>query len=330
MLTLFTFVMEDPMQRRFTQLTDVIATLWRTSPSLTATGLLMLPVLAAAGIGLWLDPRMITGVPAWLKPAKFAASIAIYTLTLAWVFTYLTAWVRTRRIVGRVTVITMLLEIVIIVLQAARGRTSHFNIGTPFDATLFMTMGSAIVVQTVASIAVAVALWRTTFTDRAFGLALRLGLTLTIAGAATGGLMTRPTQAQLAEARSARMVVAGAHTVGAPDGGPGLPGTGWSLEHGDLRVPHFIGLHALQAFAVLVLVLPRRWSGSRRVRMMIAVAASYTGLFMILLWQALRGESVAAPAHATLALLVAWAVFSAAVVRLAAAHRERAYSPAIV
>jgi hypothetical protein len=318
------------MSHRRTLLTDAVATLWRTSPSLTATGLLMLPVLAAALVGVWLDPRMITGVPAWLKPAKFAASIAIYTLTLAWVFTYLAASVRTRRIVGRVTAVTMLLEIVIIALQAARGTTSHFNVGTAFDAVLFTTMGTAIVGQTLASIAVVVALWRTSFTDRALGWALRLGLALTIAGAATGGLMTRPTGAQIADAKAARMVVAGAHTVGAPDGGPGLPGTGWSLDHGDLRVPHFIGLHALQALALLALVLPRRWSGSRRARVMIAAAASYAALFVILLWQALHGESVAAPAGTTVALLVAWAVVSAAVAWMAAGHVERVYSPAIV
>jgi hypothetical protein len=310
------------MQPTHAHLRLLVTRLWRADAPLTAVGLIMIAALAAFTLGLWLDPRTIAGAPAWLKPAKFAASIAIYTLTLAWVFTYLPAWTRTRYIVGRVTAVTMLIEIGIIGGQAWRGTTSHFNVGTVVDGVLFTIMGVAIVVQTLTSVAVAVALWRQTFADRALGWALRLGLTLTIAGAFTGGLMTRPTEAQLAEARTTRLAIAGAHTVGAPDGGPGLLGTGWSLEHGDLRVPHFLGLHALQALALLALATPRRWSEARRLRVTFIAAASYTSLFGILLVQALSGEPVAAPGTITLVTLAAWAALTGGAVWLSGGSRS--------
>ncbi len=280
---------------------------------LAATGLLMLVVLLGAVVGLVLDPRTITGAPAWLKPAKFAASIAIYTLTLAWVFTHLGDWPRTRRVVSTVTAVTLVLEMIIIVLQASRGTTSHFNVGTPLDLALWVTMGCAIVVQTLTSVAVAVAVWRHRFGDPALGWALRLGMVMTIVGASTGGLMGGPTSTQIAQARQTdRMAIAGAHTVGAADGGPGLPGTGWSLEHGDIRVPHFVGLHALQAMLLVFLVLSRRQLHERTMVTLIAVAGtSYITLFAILLWQALRGQALIQPDAATLAVLTVWATGTA-------------------
>jgi hypothetical protein len=188
------------------------------------------------------------------------------------------------------------LEVAVIDAQAWRGTTSHFNVSTPLDAMLFVVMGGAILLQTFVSIAVAVALWRQPFTDKALGWALRFGMTLTIAGALTGPLMTRPTAAQLADARAGKhMTVAGAHSVGGLDGGPGLPLTGWSREHGDLRVPHFIGLHAIQALALIAVGL-RRWRRPEavRVRAVLAATASYASLCLLLLWQALEGQSVVA------------------------------------
>jgi len=295
-----------------TLLTTFLTHLWRTSPSLTVTGVLMVPMLLVALAGLVLDPRLIAGAPTWLKPAKFAASIAIYAFTMAWAFTYIPDWVRTRRLVGWITGVVLVVEMAIITLQAARGTASHFNFGTPLDATLFSIMGGAIMLQTLAAVAAAAALWRQRFDDRALGWALRVGLTVAIVGASTGGLMTSPTSEQLDQARGGQMTVVGAHTVGAPDGGPGLPGTNWSLEHGDLRVPHFAGLHAFQALPLVALVLPAAWPARRRTRLVAVAATSYTGLFVILLWQALRGEPLVGPGVATLSALALWALASGA------------------
>jgi len=283
--------------------------LWRGSPPLTAVGLLMVVVAGASLVGLLVDPRVITGAPAWLKPFKFAVSTAVYSLTLAWIFGWLSGWPRVRRVVGWTTAIVFVLEVALIDLQAWRGTTSHFNVATPLDATLFFVMGGAILLQTLVSVAVAVALFRQRFADRALGWALRFGMTLTIAGALTGPLMTRPTEAQLADARAGgRMTITGAHSVGGLDGGPGLPVTGWSREHGDVRVPHFIGLHAIQALA-LIAVGVGRWRAPEavRVRMVLAATAGYASLFLLLLWEALRGQSVMAPDATALASIAVWA-----------------------
>jgi hypothetical protein len=292
----------------------MVSTFWKGSAPLTATGLLMLVALAGAVIGLAVDPRIITGAPAWLKPAKFATSIAIYTFTLAWIFSLIPEWRRTRLIVGWTTAVTMVLEMALIILQAFRGTTSHFNVATLFDGVVFTTMGAAIVVQTLSTVAVAAALWRQPFADRALAWALRLGMTMTIVGGLTGGLMTGPTSQQLDAARAGgRMTVVGAHTVGGPDGGPGLPGTGWSTDHGDLRVAHFLGLHALQALPILALVLARRRvSDLVRLRLTITAAVSYMALFGILLSQALRAQPLFAPDALTIALFSVWAFLTVA------------------
>jgi hypothetical protein len=309
----------------------MVSKFWKGSAPLTATGLLMLVVLSGTVIGLAVDPRIIGGAPAWLKPAKFAASIAIYTFTLAWIFSLIPEWRRTRRIVGWTTAVTMVIEIALISLQAFRGTTSHFNFATLFDGVVFTIMGAAILVQTFSTVAVAAALWRQQFADRALGWALRLGMTMTIVGGLTGGLMTRPTPYQLETARAGeRMTVVGAHTVGGPDGGPGLPGTGWSTEHGDLRVAHFLGLHALQALPILALVLARRrLSELVRLRLTIVGAGSYMALFAILLSQALRAHPLLAPDPLTIALLSVWALVTAAgtVVSAAGVKRCRKTAP---
>src|SRR3977135_4371488 len=91
-------------------LTDVTRRLWQTSRPLTAAGLGLLVVFGVMLAGLAVDPRVITGAPAWLKPAKFAISTGVYALTLAWVMTYLRGWPRLTPLVGWSTAAVPLIE----------------------------------------------------------------------------------------------------------------------------------------------------------------------------------------------------------------------------
>ncbi|MBV9223682.1 MAG: hypothetical protein JOY85_06620 [Acidobacteriaceae bacterium] len=269
--------------------------LWKESKALTALSVVMLTAFALSTAGIVLDPRTITGVPAWLKPAKFAISIAIYAGTLAWMFQYITVGRRFVRWLGIITAAVGAIEIVIIDLQAARGTTSHFNATTPLDAALFGVMGLAILILWLASVGICVVLFRQPFSNRAWGWSLRLGMLITVIGSFAGGLM----------------VHYGAHTVGAADGGAGLLGLGWSSTHGDLRIPHFFGLHGMQVIPLLYWLFIRNWRGAQTQFVAIA-AASYFAFIVLLAIQALRGQSIIDPDGLTLAAGTAWLLLTAA------------------
>ena len=250
---------------------------WALNAPLTLLGILMGGTLLAALVGLVVDPRVITGAPAWLKPAKFAISVAVYSFT----FVYLLQFVRGRRwlvaFAANVTALALLVEVAILVGQVIRGTTSHFNYSTPLDATLFQIMGGFIIPMWTMALILGVLLLFQRMPDPVWAWALRLSVLLALVGMGVAFLMTSPTAAQLAEAQAGKeLLIIGAHTVGAADGGPGLPFLGWSTVAGDLRVPHFFGLHALQVMLILglLLTLPAaramlgvgsgwRWSGRR-------------------------------------------------------------------
>lgn len=280
----------------------------------------MTAALVVSCIGIAADPRVITGAPAWLKPAKFAISTAIFSASIAWLYRYITVWPGLMRAIGWILSAVLIFEVAIIDIQAARGTTSHFNAATPLDAALFAVMGAAIAVLWLASGAIAIALFRQKFQNPAWGWLLRLGMLITVIGSAAGGLMIRMTPEQSAAARMTHSVqTVGSHTVGAPDGGPGIAGVGWSTQHGDLRVPHFFGLHGLQIipFAGWFIIRRRRLEATRQTGFAFAIAGSYLGLLAILTWQALHGQSVIDPDPVTLAALALWIAATIAAIAFA-------------
>jgi hypothetical protein len=275
-------------------------------------------LLLVAGVGLLVDDRTVLGQSTWLKPAKFASSFIIYALTLAWLLAHLRRARRFARWTANVVAVAGLLEVAAIALQAARGRPSHFNSNTPLDELVWQSMGAFIGVLWVGTLLLAIVLWRERMPDATVTWGVRLGMVLLLAGLLQGGLMLRPTGEQVALDDRGVDTLLGAHAVGVPDGGPGLPLVGWSTTGGDLRVGHFVGIHGLQAMlivAILVSWLVR--DEVRRTRLLFVAAFAYAGLFALVTWQALRGQPVTAPDGATLAALAALAVATAVAAALA-------------
>jgi len=286
---------------------------------------LMILAAAMAGlvvvgiVGMLADSRVLTGLPIWDKPTKFSLSILIYSVTWAWLIAQLD---RARRVAwwaGTVSAVFLGVEMVILVGDVVRGTTSHFNMSTPLDATLWMVMAGAIAAVWIATLLVSAILFRNPGPDRARNLAIRAGAVIAVIGMALGFLMTTPQAAQLAAGGK----ILGAHTVGLADGGPGLPLLGWSTVGGDLRIPHFVGMHALQLIPLMLIggeLLSRRNRALRspgvRFRLVGVATAGYTGLLALLTWQALRGQSIVHPdtlTAACLAVIVAGVLAGAAV-----------------
>ncbi len=285
--------------------------------SLLAFSWAMAALAVVAAAGLLVDDRVLVGAPIWFKPFKFAVSFAAYGLTLAWMLSRLTTPSRTARWAAHTVVVAGLVEMAIITGQTIRGRRSHFNVETPLDRGLFATMGVTVAVLWVATLVLAVLLFRARLGDRAATWAIRLGLLIALAGLLLGGLMVTPTPDQ--EAAGALRTALGAHSIGVPDGGPAMPLIGWSTTGGDLRIPHFVGMHALQALPLFLYgieALAGRFTRLRdervRLRLVLVAAGTTTALLALVTWQALRGQALIHPDGATLGTLAALTAATAA------------------
>lgn len=294
---------------------DAVAHALRWHRPLMLLAVVCVVVAALAAAGLLLDDRMVLGAPVWLKPVKFAVSFALYTVSLAWMISLSGRFTRLLWWAGTVSAVFSIAELGLIFMQAGRGQQSHFNNSTAFDTAVYTAMAVAVGVIWTATLVVAVVLLFQPLADAATRWAIRLGLLVSLVGMAIGVLMVLPTPEQEAQdSAGIDVAIEGAHSVGVPDGGPGLPVTGWSTTGGDLRVAHFVGIHALQfipLIAVLLITQAGRWAVLRdsriRARLVGVGAAGYTGAVALLTWQALRGESLLHPGGASIVAAAALA-----------------------
>ncbi|MFF4987117.1 hypothetical protein ACFY19_08005 [Streptosporangium saharense] len=263
--------------------------------------LLMSAIMAVLAVislfGVFLDHRVLDGLPIWLKPLKFTLSFVAYGLTWAWLLSLRRTAQRMSWLLGSVMATASVVEITVIISQVIRGRHSHFNFSTALDSSLYALMGTTVMVLMLTNLAAAFLVLFERQATPADTWAIRIGLVVSAAGLAVAILMLPPTSAQLADTTAA---VLGAHSVGVPDGGPGLSLLGWSTTGGDLRVPHFFGMHALQVLPLLALLTRGIRDQVVRLRLVLIAGAGYTGLVALVTWQALRGQPLVRPDALTL------------------------------
>ena len=250
-----------------------LSTLRSRNPVLYGFGLICL-ISGVICVGLSLTTiGQVLGINAFIKPAKFFLSVCIFCWTMAWILPLLNR-PRAVSVYAWMVVSVMLFELGVIVVQAARGKLSHFNASSVLDAILFAAMGMAITLLTAWTGYMGILFFRLKMgaVNAAYLWGIRLGILLFVLFAFEGFFMV------------ARL----GHTVGAADGGPGLPMINWSTRYGDLRIAHFFGMHALQLLPLFGYYL------ARRPRQVIVLATVYLLFVTFLLVQALSGKALLA------------------------------------
>jgi hypothetical protein len=245
--------------------------------TLYAAGLLALA--CATSLLQIADPRLLDGVNIWVKPTKFLVSVAVFALTTAWFFGLVRPErrrARSMRLLVALLVLSGSLELGWIAWQAAQGIHSHFNDDTPFYSLMYGLMGlfAVLLTATAPMLAWEIARRPVSGIPRDYRAAVVAGLVLTFLLAVTlGGYMSGQ----------------GSHAVGAEGGRVAL--FGWNRSGGDLRVAHFMSIHAQQIIPLIAAMAGAAGLNGRH-RWTVLIAG--TGLFLLttlgLFAQALDGK----------------------------------------
>lgn len=234
--------------------------------------LLLASVPAFGALGL-LNAGAAHALLPWIKPIKFAVSFAtfVWTVSLFLNEVRIPGW--QRRLARRAMVGSVIIEMLCLAAQA--WRNAPIASAGPVDFWIQQATTAMVSVNTVLTVWLLLVFCgkreRIKITDAAQIAAIRLSIIIFLAGNAVGGYM----------------LARGSHTVGATDGGPGLPFVNWSTIAGDLRIAHFIAIHAIQIVPLFAWIVwkmaPRPALAHRRTAVLVVsvlVALAVGGTFV--------------------------------------------------
>lgn len=210
----------------------------------------------------------VMGVNAWFKPFKFAFSIFTFVWTMAWYCSYLPNF--NSKLFSFSMIILLGFEIIYIAIQAGRGQLSHFNISSGFYTTMYSLMAIAATLVTLYTAYVGVLFFKNSFLNLPsyYVWAIRLGIVVFVIFSFQGFTMGTKLN----------------HSVGAINDNSNWFIVGWSKTVGDLRVAHFIGMHALQLLPICSFYILKSLKST------IVFFVIYLLLAMFTFFQALKGK----------------------------------------
>jgi hypothetical protein len=167
-------------------------------------------------------------------------------------------------------VILLGFEIFYITFQESKGQLSHYNISTPIYAALYSMMALAATLVTLYTAYVGLLFFTNSFPElpNYYVWAIRLGLFIFVIFSFEGFAM------------GSRLN----HSVGALNDNSNWFIIGWSKTVGDLRVSHFIGMHALQVLPLL------SYYFLKNTKLTIGLSIVYGLLALLTLIQAIKGR----------------------------------------
>ncbi|MER0440217.1 hypothetical protein [Emticicia sp. W12TSBA100-4] len=214
---------------------NLINEIYRRNKLLAHLGTANIIATIVLGIYAFFNETTVLGINSMIKPIKFTLSIWIYSWTMALLLYYVNDQKQVRKY-SRIAIIIYAFEELAITSQAFRGQLSHFNRTDLYSGVLYALMGVFIFTITILTLRIAwIFIRQKTYTISVpLALSIKIGLVLFVVFSLFGGYVSQ----------------LNGHTVGAKDGGVGLPLLNWSTVYGDLRVSHFFGIHALQIIPI--------------------------------------------------------------------------------
>jgi hypothetical protein len=210
----------------------------------------------------------VYGVNAWYKPFKFAFSTLTFAWAMAWYCYYLPNF--NIKLFNLSIIILLGFEIVYIAIQASKGQLSHYNLSTPFFSAMFSLMALAATLATLYTAYVGLLFFKNSFPElpNYYVWAIRFGILIFVIFSFEGFAM------------GSRLN----HSVGTLNDNSNWFIIGWSKTVGDLRISHFIGMHALQFLPLISYYI------LRNTKLTIGLAIIYGLLALLTLIQALQGR----------------------------------------